>query len=61
MNEESKIEIAKASAQLTAELIRDRSGHLNRLSWAKGLSRNPDVTEIFDAIHNHLLDVISKE
>lgn len=61
MKEETKLELIKLSMQLTADLMKDKAGHLNKLTHAKGLGRTADPLAIFDVIYAHLSETITKE
>lgn len=61
MKEESKIEVAKLSAQLTAELLKDKNGRLNELARSKKLGAKPNPLDVFDAIFAHVSETITKE
>ena len=61
MNEETKLEIAKLSVQLTEALLTDAQSHLSRFAQDKRLDRSPAPMAVFDAVYAHLADTITKE
>ncbi len=61
MKEETKVELIRLSVQLTTELVRDGKGHLARLIEGRALNNRCNVLDVFDVIHAHLSQSISKE
>ncbi|WFE70098.1 hypothetical protein P8S55_09870 [Halomonas sp. M1] len=61
MKEETQIELAKLSMQLTVALLQDSKGSAQAFRIARGLTNSADPLDMFDKIHDHLTAKISKE